>query len=645
MLTKVKSIPVKTIVLIIVCTLLIACWTSISAYGVAADQDISAGLELSRELSSEKILLDDEFTITYRIDPQPITIPEVTQAPKEIYLVMDTSGSMNFDLDGKEVPTWHTNKRIDIAREAANKFLDNLNDKENVKVGLISYGNFGMEKQPLTDKLNTVKNKINGLNVVGGTNIGDGLRLGYYRLKDRAADKYLILLTDGEPTYHSIYKKYPYNFYKEDGIAPDFDGGGSKAKPKDIQYCYEIAEEFLGQSDIKSYMIAFTKGSNANVLEQVAQKAGGVYKQALSSNTLNNVYQDIYEEIVYDFYVENIRFEETFPEGLTVVSAPDGFSIDGQTVSGGLGKICYSYDKNSGCYKADSKEFSVKLKGSAAGSYLMDSSELSYKDVNNENKTGSFGDKSVNVVAVSAPVAVERNLSKEEMLVDEEFYVNYAIIPGEFGIDPDLTPPEKFIVKNVSFSEEFPDGLTVVSADEFSISGQNVSGNLADIVYTYDASESRYKAAPVSFTIKLKGTEGEYTLGESYSSKIEYTDLDNETKAKSFPELEPRIVKFGMPKLKVLDVVKKGETVNVQLSVDLPERTDYGQIRLENGDPVFVNGSVGIIQNIESDGSYWYNGLSIYKTHKVFLWAVSDFDSDTTNQTELITIFNAIDIN
>lgn len=54
MLTKVKSIPAKTIVLTIVFTLLIACWTGISAYGVAADPDISAGLELSRELSSEK---------------------------------------------------------------------------------------------------------------------------------------------------------------------------------------------------------------------------------------------------------------------------------------------------------------------------------------------------------------------------------------------------------------------------------------------------------------------------------------------------------------------------------------------------------------------------------------------------------------
>jgi hypothetical protein len=53
---------------------------------------------------------------------------------------------------------------------------------------LFGYSDVGIEKQPLTNKLNTVKNKINGLNVVGGTNIGDGLRLGYYRLKGGAAD-------------------------------------------------------------------------------------------------------------------------------------------------------------------------------------------------------------------------------------------------------------------------------------------------------------------------------------------------------------------------------------------------------------------------------------------------------------------------
>ena len=649
MFTRVKSIPAKPMVFIIVFTFLIACWTSISAYGISGGEDISVDLQLSRELSSAKILLDNEFTITYRIDPQPIPAAEATQAPKEIYLVMDTSGSMNFDLDGKEVPSTYKNKRIDIAREAANKFLDNLKYETNVKVGLITYSDVGMVKQTLTSTLNNVKNKIKDLTVVGGTNIGDGLRLGYYRLldgsTDSTADKYIILLTDGEPTYHSTYKQSPYNFYKADGNAPNFRGGGSKATQNDINYCYEIAEEFLGQSVIKSYMIAFTKGSNANVLEQVAQKAGGVYKQALTSDALNNVYQDIYEQIMADYYVEDVRFEENFPGGLTVVSAPAGFSIDGQTVSGSLGRICYSYDEDSGCYTAEPKEFTIKVKGSNAGSYLLNSSKISYKDTDNVNKLKNFENETVEVIAVSAPVAVERALSKEEMLVNEEFYVNYTIKPGEFGIDPDLTPPEQLIVKNIVFSEAFPDGLTVVPAGGLTISGQNASRNIGNIVYTFDAADNKYKADPVSFSIALKGVEGEYILGDSNSSKIEYTDLDNKSKAKSFPELEARVVKFGMPKLKVLNVVRKGEKVDIELGVDLPEHTAYGQIRLENGSAVTVTGGGGTVQNIVSGGSYWYNGLSIYQTHKVYLWAVSDFDPGTTNQTELITIFNAIDIN
>mgnify|MGYP000844144714 FL=1 len=650
MFAKVESIPAKkSIVFVIIFTLLIACWTSINAYGVNGGQDISVDLELSRELSSAKILLGDEFTITYRIVPQPVLSSGETPANKEIYLVMDTSGSMNYDLDGKEVPTWNTNKRIDIARAAANKFLDNLRDKTNVKVGLITYSDIGAVKQVLTSNLNSVKSKINSLNVVGGTNIGDGLRLGYYRLldgtTDSSADKYLILLTDGEPTYHSVYKKYPYNFYKEDGTAPHFDGGGSKATQKDIQYCYEIAEEFLGRSVIKSYMIAFTKGSNANILEQVAQKAGGEYQQALTSDALNNVYQDIYEQIMADFYVENVRFEETFPDGLTVVSVPDGFSVNGRTVSGSLGRICYSYDESSGFYTADPKEFSITVKGTAAGSYLLNSSALSYKDANGENKTAGFEEEGVDVIAVSAPVEVERSLSKEEMLVNEEFDVYYTIKPAAFGIDPDLTPPEKFIVRNICFSEKFPEGLTVIPADGLTVSGQNASRAIEDIVYTYDASDGKYKANPVSFAVKLKGIEGEYILGDNNSSKIEYTDLDSKTKTRSFPELNPRIIKFGMPKLKVLNVVRRGEKVDIELGVDLPEHTDYGQIRLENGSAVTVSGSGGTVQNILNDGSYWYKDLSIYQTHKVYLWAVSDFDPGTTNQTELITIFNAIDIN
>lgn len=146
--------------------------------------------------------------------------------------------------------------------------------------------------QSLTTNLNSVKSRVNALEANGGTNIGDGLRRAYYRLTDTRStnenpiEKYLILLTDGEPTYHSTYRTYPYNFYFEDGNAPHFRGGGSYAWPEDKQYCYDVAERFIKQSGIKSYMIAFTEGSNANVLSEVATKAGGVYKRAVTSDAL-----------------------------------------------------------------------------------------------------------------------------------------------------------------------------------------------------------------------------------------------------------------------------------------------------------------------------------------------------------------------
>jgi uncharacterized protein YegL len=639
MFAKVKPNTTKIIALTVVFTCLIACWTSINAYGSA---NPNVDLELSRELSSEKILLDDEITINYKINLQPISKSDVEPPKKEIYLVMDTSSSMERDLNGNIIfPPGSKKARKDISTEAANKFLDNLKSKSNLKVGLVSFTTSAMIKESLTNNIDSVKQAVNALIYSTGTNIGDGMRIAYHKLKNSSADKYIILLTDGTPTYHTTKRNRPYDFYFDDGNAPRTVFGGINDK----EYCYQMAERIKEQGDIKSYMIAFTIDSDSNILEQVAQKASGKYKKALDADALNDVYNEIYEDIIVDFSIDNIEFKESFPAGLSIVSVPEGFDVNGQTVTGNLEQIKYKYKSASNQYEADPVEFSITVKGSKAGSYSLDSSELSYKDANNENKTGSFGDKSVNVVAVSAPITIGRSMSKEEVLINEEFSVNYTINPGEFGIDSDLTPPEKFTVKNISFSEEFPEGLTVIPANGLTISGQNASRNIDNIVYTFDASDSKYKAAPVSFAIALKGTEGEYTLGESNSSKIEYTDLDNETKAKSFPELEPRIVKFGMPKLKVLDVVKKGETVNVQLSVDLPERTDYGQIRLENEEPVFVNGSVGIIQNIESDGSYWYNGLSIYKTHKVYLWAISDCDPYTTNQTELITIFNAIDIN
>ncbi|WP_252891597.1 VWA domain-containing protein [Thermoclostridium stercorarium] len=140
MLSGKKKVFSKIMVFAVVLTLLLGLWTSSAAGAVTLEPNTKAVLELSREISRSKILLDEEITVTYRIKPNPIPATAVRQPQREIYLVIDTSGSMNFNLAGQTIQARSREKsRLDIVKEAALKFLDNLSGKSGVKVGLITY--------------------------------------------------------------------------------------------------------------------------------------------------------------------------------------------------------------------------------------------------------------------------------------------------------------------------------------------------------------------------------------------------------------------------------------------------------------------------------------------------------------------------
>ncbi len=489
-----KSMTMKFFALMSILTMVINVSAAVAVHAEGPTADVTTG----RSVSGSKIARNDTVTVNYEVLPQPVP-KDLINPPqeKEIVLVIDTSGSMAWDVYGKTT-SWEHLKRISIAKNAANNFLTNLSQAGNVKVSLISYSNTAGIKKELTADLNAVKNGISKLNANGGTNIGDGLRRAFYELmKGRGtACQNIILLTDGEPTYHSLDEKQ--EFFMSDGAATTFKGGGSYATPKDKEYCYQVIDNLINTQDIKSYMVAFSYGSNQNILEELAVRAGGSYKAAMDADALNDVYEEISHEIISDFSLPNVVFDEVLPEGLQVLSAsePDKFSISGQTVRGNLGTICYNYNERT----------------------------------------------------------------------------------------------------------------------------------------------DQYEAAPIGFSLTLKGvTAGEYVLGENNSSKLSYEGINRETAVRYFPEAQVKVVNFGMPALEVVSVVKTGETAKVGLLVTLPEYADYAQIRDSDGLP--VEG----LDNIKSGGTYYIDGLSIYKTHKVRLWATSQFGE--TNETSLITIFDAVDIN
>jgi len=125
MLSGRKTATTRMKVLTILFTLLFLLWTSTEATAVTLSPGTKAKLELSREISRTKILLDEEFTVTYKVKPEPIPATAVKQPDREIYLVIDTSGSMEFNLDGNTIPKWSRQKRrLDIAKEAAFRFLE-----------------------------------------------------------------------------------------------------------------------------------------------------------------------------------------------------------------------------------------------------------------------------------------------------------------------------------------------------------------------------------------------------------------------------------------------------------------------------------------------------------------------------------------
>lgn len=141
----------------------------------------------------------------YRLDERPMT-EDVTGA---LTFVLDTSGSMGNDTVYKGT----TIKKIEAMKEVTKDYLNKLSDRSNLNIGIVEFNDTADDPIPLKPaKDASLYNKIDGLNANGGTNLGDGIRRAYHMLKDyndfdeshKIANKYMILLMDGVPTYGAV---------------------------------------------------------------------------------------------------------------------------------------------------------------------------------------------------------------------------------------------------------------------------------------------------------------------------------------------------------------------------------------------------------------------------------------------------------
>ncbi|MEC7987349.1 MAG: VWA domain-containing protein [Myxococcota bacterium] len=210
----------------------------------------------------------------------------------DIILVVDTSGSMaeeDYELQGRRV------SRMEVSKSVMQTFIEG---RPSDRIGLVVFGEEAFTQCPLTidhEGMIPFLNQIQiGVAGESATAIGDAIAIGTQRLKDLdAPSKVLILLTDGQ----------------------------SNTGSDPIQMA-----QAAGTLGIKIYTIGIGGGLRKGlfgllgapmlddaVLQSVAQTTGGVFYQAQSTRTLQEVYKEIDTlEPTTAEYTEYILREEHF---------------------------------------------------------------------------------------------------------------------------------------------------------------------------------------------------------------------------------------------------------------------------------------------------------------------------------------------
>lgn len=270
--------------------------------------------------------------IAYRTDerPKPGENKKVTIV---ISMVIDDSGSMGYNMNGGS-PSYYNKARKTIMKAKADALIDSFTD--NVVLGVVRFAsdaNYPSGLTKLTDE--STKIAVKGTiptNANGGTNTGDGLRRAYYQLKsytkstpDEEVLYYIILLTDGNPTFYSHTAgsyKYRYNDkvvstndYQVDHRNIDDRGGTGSSDPysNSLNYTKIVGERLLRMDtdmNIRTFVIGFSGvSSEINKAKTIAANCNPVgadidtlYFEASSEESLGIAFDAIKEAMLSEYW-------------------------------------------------------------------------------------------------------------------------------------------------------------------------------------------------------------------------------------------------------------------------------------------------------------------------------------------------------
>ncbi len=242
---------------------------------------------------------------------RPQWVGEANELPvtgRDLLLAVDVSGSMDTQdmLLGQAVVN-----RLTAVKQVAGEFIQR---RRGDRVGLILFGSRAYLQTPLTFDTQTTALLLaeSEIGLAGReTAIGDAIGLAVKRLRDdAAADRVLILLTDGANTSGEVQPQQAAEFAAREGLTIYTVGVG--------------ADEMVVQDFFGSRLVNPSADLDEDTLTDIAERAGGRYFRARDTAALMNIYEILDELEPVESDIERVRpVDELFfwPLGLAYVLA------------------------------------------------------------------------------------------------------------------------------------------------------------------------------------------------------------------------------------------------------------------------------------------------------------------------------------
>ena len=242
---------------------------------------------------------------------------------------MDTSGSMDFRMD-KDKDARPGESRLDYAKTAANDLVNSVVKNGNdVRVAVVSFNKDAKTVVGYTSDKGELRRGIDGLWADGGTNWEAGLAAANGLTARDGAKKYIVFLSDGEPTYR--YEKRSFLGFSWTEVAgngryyeqANFDHAVTEAKKRGNATLFSVA---VGSTQkVSERMSSFQKEATGST--------DGCYS-ATTPEALRQAFASITQTITQSAQYTNVTITDALTDYVDFVGADGNVRVSARDAEG-----------------------------------------------------------------------------------------------------------------------------------------------------------------------------------------------------------------------------------------------------------------------------------------------------------------------